>query len=60
MVGGSGGASLLNTTILEWREQLCALDIQIIGVTDERHFEPIKKSMKDCRYIKCYPYLSNM
>ena len=60
VMGGSGGANLLNTTILEWREQLCALDMQVIWITGERYFEPIKKAMKDYRYIKCYPFLSNM
>lgn len=60
VVGGSGGANVLNTTILEWREQLCSLDIQVIWVTGERYFEPIKKAMKDYRYIKCYAFLSNM
>lgn len=60
VVGGSGGASVLNTTILEWREQLCALDIQVIWVTGERYFKSIKKATKDYRYIKCYSFLSNM
>lgn len=60
VVGGSGGANILNKTMLEWKEQLCALDIQIIWITGERYFEPIKKVMKDYRYIKCYPFLSNM
>ncbi|CAH2559792.1 UDP-N-acetylglucosamine--N-acetylmuramyl-(pentapeptide) pyrophosphoryl-undecaprenol N-acetylglucosamine transferase [Cardinium endosymbiont of Oedothorax gibbosus] len=60
VIGGSGGASVLNTTILEWRAQLCALDMQVIWITGERYFESIKKAMKDYRSIKCYPFLSNM
>ncbi len=60
VIGGSGGASILNTTILEWKDQLCSLDIQVIWVTGERYFEPIKKAMKDYRYIKCYAFLSSM
>ena len=60
VIGGSGGANPLNTTILEWKEQLSALDIQVIWVTGERYLEPIKKAMKDYRYIKCYGFLSNM
>ncbi|WP_243518553.1 MULTISPECIES: undecaprenyldiphospho-muramoylpentapeptide beta-N-acetylglucosaminyltransferase [unclassified Candidatus Cardinium] len=60
VVGGSGGASVLNSTILEWKEQLSNLDIQVIWITGERYFEPIKQAMKDYRYIKCYPYLTNM
>ncbi|WP_419241192.1 undecaprenyldiphospho-muramoylpentapeptide beta-N-acetylglucosaminyltransferase [Cardinium endosymbiont of Nabis limbatus] len=60
VVGGSGGASALNTTMLEWKEQLSSLDIQVIWVTGQRYFEPIKKAMKDYRYIKCYGFLSNM
>ncbi|WP_342264992.1 undecaprenyldiphospho-muramoylpentapeptide beta-N-acetylglucosaminyltransferase [Cardinium endosymbiont of Philonthus spinipes] len=60
VVGGSGGASMLNTTFLEWSAQLSSLDIQVIWVTGERYFAPIKKAMKDYRHIKCYPFLSNM
>lgn len=60
VVGGSGGANVLNTTILEWKEQLCALDIQVIWITGDRYFERIKKTIGAYRCIKCYPFLSNM
>ncbi|AXI24476.1 undecaprenyldiphospho-muramoylpentapeptide beta-N-acetylglucosaminyltransferase [Cardinium endosymbiont of Sogatella furcifera] len=60
VMGGSGGAHLLNTTILEWREQLSSLDLQVIWVTGERYFAAMQKAMKDYRYIKCYAFISNM
>ncbi|MCT4696837.1 MAG: undecaprenyldiphospho-muramoylpentapeptide beta-N-acetylglucosaminyltransferase [Candidatus Cardinium sp.] len=60
VMGGSCGAHLLNTTILEWREQLSSLDLQVIWVTGERYFSAMQKAMKDYRYIKCYAFISNM
>lgn len=60
MVGGSGGAKILNTTMLAWKDHLSNLDIQIIWITGKRYFEPINKAMHNYAYVKCYPYLSNM
>ncbi|MGI2261835.1 undecaprenyldiphospho-muramoylpentapeptide beta-N-acetylglucosaminyltransferase [Candidatus Cardinium hertigii] len=60
VVGGSGGAKILNTTMLAWKDHLSNLDIQIIWITGKRYFERINKAMHDYAYVKCYPYLSNM
>ncbi|WP_339044680.1 undecaprenyldiphospho-muramoylpentapeptide beta-N-acetylglucosaminyltransferase [Cardinium endosymbiont of Tipula unca] len=63
VVGGSGGAGKLNTTILAGIEQINALNIQLIWITGSRYFKTVNDYLTTHHVhddIRCYPFLNNI
>lgn len=63
VVGGSGGAGKLNTTILAGINQINALNIQLIWITGSRYFKTINDYLTTHHMhddIRCYPFLNNI
>jgi UDP-N-acetylglucosamine--N-acetylmuramyl-(pentapeptide) pyrophosphoryl-undecaprenol N-acetylglucosamine transferase len=63
VVGGSGGASKLNTTILKGIAKLHDLDIQLLWITGNRYFKEINdyiETHNSGAAIQCYPFVNHM
>ncbi|ROT46949.1 undecaprenyldiphospho-muramoylpentapeptide beta-N-acetylglucosaminyltransferase [Candidatus Cardinium hertigii] len=63
VVGGSGGASQLNTTILSGIDKLHALHIQLLWITGDRYFASMDGAISSHNrdnFIRCYPFLTHM
>ena len=63
IMGGSGGASQLNTTLLEGLPQLQKWDIQIVWITGNRYFTSVNEYINAYdmhHFIRCYPFLDHI
>lgn len=63
VAGGSGGASKLNTTILEGITEITSLRIQLIWITGKKYFNAINDYLTTHNVhhdIRCYPFLDNI
>ncbi|CAN5327684.1 undecaprenyldiphospho-muramoylpentapeptide beta-N-acetylglucosaminyltransferase [soil metagenome] len=62
VLGGSGGARMINESILAGLDQLIASDVQLIWQTGKVYYENIKTEVvdKDLRSIRVYDFLKEM
>ena len=63
VIGGSGGADQLNTTILAAIPHLHGLGVQVLWITGKRYFPVIQHHLTIQQHggiIRCYPFVDHM
>lgn len=58
--GGSRGAANLNQHMIEYYHLYAQMNVQVIFVTGQAHYETVASQIKDTQQFKILPYLNNM